>query len=50
MVLVSLTFDDGFVEQLRIARYLARHGIRARFFVITELRDYIGHELMGPAQ
>ena len=50
MVLVSLTFDDGFAEQLRIARYLARRGIRATFFVITGLREYMGHELMGPAQ
>ncbi|AFK50610.1 polysaccharide deacetylase [Thermogladius calderae 1633] len=50
MVLVGLTFDDGFVEQLQIARYLAKRGIRATFFVITGLREYMGHELMGPAR
>jgi len=50
MVLVGLTFDDGFVEQLQVARYLAKLGIRATFFVITGLREYMGHELMGPAQ
>ncbi|MGC8988134.1 MAG: polysaccharide deacetylase family protein, partial [Infirmifilum sp.] len=29
------------MEQLRIARYLARRGIRATFFVITGLREYM---------
>ncbi|MGB9622472.1 MAG: polysaccharide deacetylase family protein [Candidatus Bathyarchaeia archaeon] len=49
-MLVALTFDDGFMEQLRIARYIHRHGIRATFFVITELGEYMGRELMGPTQ
>jgi len=47
---VVLTFDDGFKEHLKIARFLARHGIRATFFVITGLRTFMGRELLSPSE
>jgi len=47
---IALTFDDGYREHLAIARYLARRGIRATFFVITGLREYMGRELLGPSE
>jgi len=47
---IALTFDDGFREHLAIARYLARHGIKATFFVITGLREYMGKELLKPEE
>ncbi len=49
-MIVALTFDDGYREHLTIARYLARRGIRATFFVITGLREYMGRELLGPSE
>jgi peptidoglycan/xylan/chitin deacetylase (PgdA/CDA1 family) len=49
-MIVALTFDDGYREHLAIARYLARRGIRATFFVITGLREYMGRELLGPSE
>jgi peptidoglycan/xylan/chitin deacetylase (PgdA/CDA1 family) len=33
-----------------IARYLARRGIKATFFVITGLREFMGRELLGPGE
>ena len=45
---IALTFDDGYKEHLRIARYLAKHGIRATFFIITGLREYMGRKLLEP--
>jgi len=45
---VVLTFDDGYREHLLIARWLARRGIKATFFVITGLRWYMGRELLRP--
>jgi len=47
---IVLTFDDGFREHLAIARYLARRGIKATFFVITGLREYMGKELLKPEE
>jgi peptidoglycan/xylan/chitin deacetylase (PgdA/CDA1 family) len=47
---IALTFDDGFKEHLKIARFLARRGIRATFFVITGLRMFMGRELLSPSE
>jgi peptidoglycan/xylan/chitin deacetylase (PgdA/CDA1 family) len=47
---VVLTFDDGYREQLKIARFLANKGIKATFFVITGLREYMGKELLKPEE
>jgi peptidoglycan/xylan/chitin deacetylase (PgdA/CDA1 family) len=47
---VALTFDDGYMEHLKIARFLARRGIRATFFVITGLRTFMGRELLSPSE
>jgi peptidoglycan/xylan/chitin deacetylase (PgdA/CDA1 family) len=47
---IALTFDDGYREQMVIARYLARRGIKATFFVITGLREFMGRELLGPSE
>jgi peptidoglycan/xylan/chitin deacetylase (PgdA/CDA1 family) len=47
---VALTFDDGYMEHLKIARFLARRGIRATFFVITGLRMFMGRELLSPSE
>jgi len=47
---VALTFDDGYREQLSIARYLAKRGIKATFFVITGLREFMGRELLRPSE
>ena len=49
-MIIALTFDDGYREHLAIARYLARRGIRATFFVITGLREYMGKELLKPEE
>jgi peptidoglycan/xylan/chitin deacetylase (PgdA/CDA1 family) len=47
---VALTFDDGYRDQLSIARYLAKRGIKATFFVITGLREFMGRELLRPSE
>jgi peptidoglycan/xylan/chitin deacetylase (PgdA/CDA1 family) len=47
---VALTFDDGYREQLSIARYLAKRGIKATFFVITGLREFMGRRLLRPSE
>ena len=47
---IALTFDDGFKEQLHIARYLARRGIKATFFIITGLNSHMGRELLKPGE
>jgi peptidoglycan/xylan/chitin deacetylase (PgdA/CDA1 family) len=47
---VALTFDDGYMEHLKIARFLARRGIRATFFVITGLRMFMGRKLLSPSE
>lgn len=47
---VALTFDDGYKEHLDVARHLAKHGIKATFFVIAGLKEYMGKELLSPAE
>jgi len=47
---VVLTFDDGYREHLKIAHFLAKHNIRATFFVITGLKEYMGRELLNPSE
>jgi len=36
---VALMFDDGYLSQYNIAKYLARIGIRATFFITTHIRE-----------
>jgi len=47
---IALTFDDGYKEHLKIAHFLAKHGVRATFFVITGLRRFMGKELLNPSE
>jgi peptidoglycan/xylan/chitin deacetylase (PgdA/CDA1 family) len=47
---VALTFDDGYRDQLSIARYLAKRGVKATFFVITGLREFMGRRLLRPGE
>ncbi|MCC6004394.1 MAG: polysaccharide deacetylase family protein [Thermofilum sp.] len=47
---VALTFDDGYRDQLSIARYLAKRGVKATFFVITGLREFMGRRLLRPSE
>jgi len=42
----SITFDDGYLSQLRFAEVLARLGIKATFFVITHLKSFEGKPLL----
>jgi len=44
--LVSITFDDGYVSQLKMAKTLVRLGIRATFFIITHLKSFEGKPLL----
>jgi peptidoglycan/xylan/chitin deacetylase (PgdA/CDA1 family) len=46
MKLASLTFDDGYLTQWRIARLLARLGIFATFFIPTGIKRLKGKPLM----
>jgi len=46
MFCVALTFDDGFVEQLKYARLLYKMNVQGTFFLITGLRKYRGRNLM----
>ena len=46
MLCIALTFDDGFMEQVRYAELLYRLDVPATFFVITGLREYMGRRLM----
>lgn len=46
-LLAALAFDDGYMEQLAVARELYRMDVQATFFVITGLRTYMGRGLMG---
>ncbi len=45
---IALTFDDGYKEHLRIARYLAWRDIKATFFIIAGLKEYMGRKLLEP--
>jgi len=47
MFLVSLTFDDGYLNHIVIARYLAALGVRATFFIITHLKEFEGKLLLS---
>jgi len=47
MFLASLTFDDGYLDHIAIARYLSALGVRATFFVITHLREFEGKPLLS---
>jgi len=47
MFLASLTFDDGYLDHIVIARYLSALGVRATFFVITHLREFEGKPLLS---
>jgi len=47
MFLASLTFDDGYLNHSVIARRLAALGVRATFFIITNLREYEGKPLLS---
>lgn len=40
MLYVALTFDDGYLIHYCIAKYLYEEGIRATFFVITNLKNF----------
>nr|WP_198002065.1 polysaccharide deacetylase family protein [Caldivirga maquilingensis] len=46
---MAITFDDGYKEQLSIAKWLASRGIKATFFVIVGLREYMGRALLTPS-
>jgi peptidoglycan/xylan/chitin deacetylase (PgdA/CDA1 family) len=43
---VELTFDDGYLDHYHIARFLARRGIKATFFITTHLRTFEGKPLL----
>jgi len=46
MFCVALTFDDGFVGQLKYARLLYKMDVQGTFFLITGLKKYRGRNLM----
>lgn len=46
MFCAALTFDDGYVEQIRHARLLYKMGVPGTFFLITGLKEYMGKKLM----
>jgi peptidoglycan/xylan/chitin deacetylase (PgdA/CDA1 family) len=45
-MLISITFDDGYISQLKFAKLLARLGIRATFFIITHLKSFESKQLL----
>jgi peptidoglycan/xylan/chitin deacetylase (PgdA/CDA1 family) len=45
-MLISITFDDGYISQLKMAKTLAQLGIRVTFFIITQLRSFEGKPLL----
>jgi len=45
-MLISVTFDDGYVSQVKVAKALARLGIKATFFLITHLKSFEGKTLL----
>ena len=47
MLNVSLTFDDGTIDQYGIARVLELIGVRGTFFIITGLREFEGKQLLA---
>lgn len=47
-LLTALSFDDGFLSHMTIARLLARIGIKATFYCITHLKTFLGKTLLPP--
>ncbi len=45
-MIVALSFDDGYMGHMEIARLLSRLGIKATFFVITHLKYFEGKPLL----
>lgn len=43
---VALTFDDGYLDHVKLARLLAELKIRATFFVITHIKEFKGIPLL----
>ncbi len=46
-MLISLTFDDGYMKHYEIAKMLYRRGIAATFFIIAGLTEYNGEKLLA---
>jgi peptidoglycan/xylan/chitin deacetylase (PgdA/CDA1 family) len=46
MVVISLTFDDGYLAHYEAAKKLYRMDVRATFFIITGLETYLGRKLL----
>jgi len=46
MLCVALTFDDGYLSQLKYAIMLYKLDITGTFFLITGLREYMGRKLI----
>lgn len=44
---VALSFDDGYLSHLAIARLLRRMGVKATFYVITHLKIFEGKPLLS---
>lgn len=47
MTYVALSFDDGYLSHLAIARLLRRMGVKATFYVITHLKMFEGKPLLS---
>ncbi|MCX8205361.1 MAG: polysaccharide deacetylase family protein [Candidatus Nezhaarchaeota archaeon] len=46
-MIVSLTFDDGLVKHLEVARILYKMDVQASFYLITGLKEYGGKPLLA---
>jgi peptidoglycan/xylan/chitin deacetylase (PgdA/CDA1 family) len=46
MVVISLTFDDGYLAHYEAAKKLYRMDVQATFFIITGLETYLGRKLL----
>jgi peptidoglycan/xylan/chitin deacetylase (PgdA/CDA1 family) len=46
MVVISLTFDDGYLAHYEAAKKLYRMDVQATFFIITGLETYLGRRLL----
>lgn len=44
---LALSFDDGYVGQMRIARLLNKLNVKATFYIITGLKKFKGKPLMA---
>jgi peptidoglycan/xylan/chitin deacetylase (PgdA/CDA1 family) len=45
-MLIAITFDDGYLSQLRFAKLLKQLGIKATFFIVTHLKTFEGKTLL----